>query len=61
MSAKAVNAAPMGASCLGGDVGERMAEHEQPEARRRDEAIAHHASHAAGTWMNMILTVWPCW
>ena len=46
---------------LGRHVGQRMAEHQSPKRRDRDQRVyTIMASQAHGTWMNMILTVSPC-
>jgi len=39
---RSVKAAPDGRGGLGTDVGQRMPEHQQAEARQRDECVAEH-------------------
>src|SRR5260370_964192 len=56
-----VNAAPIGAAALAGTSARGCRHTSVPSAARLMTPQTNIDSHALGTWMNMILTVAPCW
>lgn len=60
MSASAVNVAPIGAAALAETSASGWRKTSNPKLDAAISRYADIASQAAGTWMNMILTVSPC-
>ena len=56
-----VNAAPIGAAALAATSASGWRHTSVPSAATLISAQPNIASQAAGTWMNMIFTVAPCW
>ena len=56
-----VKAAPIGAAALAATSASGWRQTSVPSAAMLISTQANRPSQAAGTWMNMILTVAPCW
>ena len=58
---RSVKAAPIGAAAFAATSASGWRQTSVPSAATLISAQQNMASHGAGTWMNMILTVAPCW